>query len=306
MIKNRLVLIDAYALIFRAYYSIPPHFTDKLGNPTNAVYGFASALLTAIKELEPEYLAIGMDVGKSKHRDEYQEYKAHRPPAPDDLKTQVPVVKELAEAMNIPLFGVEGFEGEDVLATIVAQIQNSNIKNQNLGIESIIVTGDTDTFQLVSETTKVYIGARGGQQATLYDIQKIHERYGLTPQEFIDFKALKGDASDNIPGVKGIGEKTASSLIQKFHSLDNIYSNLEEIKGKVHDLLLEQKEMAYLSQRLATIQKDAPIDFRLEDAKVHDYDRSKVIELFKQLGFRSLIPRLHEEKRAQIKQVSLF
>lgn len=332
MIKNRLVLIDAYALIFRAYYSIPANFTDKEGNPTNAVYGFTSALLTAIKELEPEYLAIGIDVGKSKHRDEYKEYKAHRPPAPDDLKVQVPVVKKIAEAMNIPLFGVEGYEGEDVIATIIKQTANrlqtteKAVDNRRSSVvESIIVTGDMDTLQLIDEHTFVYVNGRNGQPTTLYDENKVKERYGLTPSQFVDYKALRGDPSDNIPGVKGIGEKGAAKLIQEFGSLEKLYEQItkselqmtneisnekmsknQKISEKIKTLLLENKEIAFLSQKLATIQRDAPIEFNLKDARIHDYDQKKVIELFGKLGFRSLISRLHEEKRPQSKQQSLF
>lgn len=328
MIKNRLVLIDAYALIFRAYYSIPAHFSDSLGRPTNAVYGFVLALLNAINELQPEYLAVGIDVGKSNHHKEYKDYKAHRPPAPDDLKAQVPLVYEVAKAMNIPMIGVEGYEGEDIIATIVAKIRNPN---DECKIESIIVTGDMDTLQLIDEATKVYINGRSGQQSTLYDAQKVKERYGLTPTQFVDYKALRGDPSDNIPGVPGIGEKTATMLIQKFNSLDELYTQIskseflmsnqipnpnakkqkelaenKKISEKVTRLLIENKQTAFLSQKLATIQKNAPIEFKLRDARIHDYDQKKVVELFQKLGFKSLIPRLHTEIKPENPQQSLF
>ena len=210
MIKNRFVLIDAFALIFRAYYALPP-LTNKEGIQLNAAYGFTSALLSAIRELEPEYLAIGFDLPKpTKRHKEYVEYKAHRAPMPEDLMAQVPYVKEILKIMNIPTIAVEGYEGEDVIATVVAKckMQNAKIKmtNQNVKMEYIIVTGDLDCLQLVDNQTKVYSMARGVNQAVMYDIEKVRERYGLKPSQFVDYKALKGDPSDNIPGVKGIGE----------------------------------------------------------------------------------------------------
>lgn len=294
MIKNRFVLIDAFALIFRAYYALPPSLT-KDGHSIAAVYGFASALLSAIKTLEPEYLAVGMEYPKPTLRhQEFKEYKAHRPPPPDDLIVQVPYVKELLKTMNIPTYSVEGYEGEDVIATILAKIRNSKSKIRN-NIEAIIVTGDLDLLQLINEETRVYSMARGINQATIYDEKKVVERYGLKPSQFVDFKALKGDTSDNIPGVPGIGEKGAAKLIIEYQNLDNIYDNIENITGKVHHLLTEYKDQAYLSQKLSKINANAPLEFRLEDAKIHEYHKEEVVKLFNKLSFKSLISRLPEE-----------
>jgi DNA polymerase-1 len=223
MIKNRFVLIDAFALIFRAYYAIPPTLTRE-NQQVGAVYGFASALLSAIKTLDPEYIAVGMDVGKPTHRHiEYKEYKAKRPEAPKELTTQIPYVIDLLKVMDIPTYGVEGFEGEDIIATIVAKVkaQSSNVK-----LEYIIVTGDMDLLQLIDSEVKVYSMARGVNQAVLYDKERVKERYGLTPQEFVDYKALRGDPSDNIPGVRGIGEKTAIKLIQEYGSIEKLYKTI--------------------------------------------------------------------------------
>lgn len=316
MIKNRFVLIDAFALIFRAYYAIPATLT-KDGQPVNAAYGFASALLSAIKTLEPEYLAVGMDFPKPtlRHKD-YVEYKAHRAPAPDDLVSQIPYTKEILKVMNIPTYAVEGYEGEDIIATVVAKVkaipqtanglpQKGNINIPNSGwrkaesgkanLEFIIVTGDLDLLQLVDSQTKVYSMARGINQAAMYDEKKVQERYGLTPAQFVDFKALKGDASDNIPGVKGIGEKGAAKLIIDYKNLENIYKNIDKISPKLKTLLLEQKEQAFLSQKLSKIQNNAPLEFRLEDARIHEYNQNEVIRHFNRLGFKSLIPRLPRE-----------
>jgi len=295
MIKNRLVLIDAFALIHRAFHAIPP-LTTKDGNLVNAVYGFTSALLSAIRELEPEYLAVGIDLPKPTHRKkEFAEYKAHRPPAPDELKSQIPYVMEVLKIFNIPVVGVEGYEGEDIIATIVAKSKAQNPKSKI--IEYIIVTGDLDTLQLVDEQTKVYSMARGTNQAIMYDEAKVQERYGLKPSQFVDFKALKGDPSDNIPGVPGIGEKTAVKLIIEFGSLGNIYANLPKITGKLQTLLKENKEQAFLSQKLSKIATDVPLDFNLADARIHDYDQKAAISFLNQLGFKSLISRLPAAKR---------
>lgn len=302
MIKNRFVLIDAFALIFRAYYALPPSLTTD-GHPVQAAYGFTSALLSAIKTLQPEYLAVGMDLPKpTKRHEAFVEYKAHRAPMPEDLGAQIPFVKDVLKTMNIPYFAVEGYEGEDILATIVHKVKSQKLKED---MEYIIVTGDLDLLQLIDENIKVYSMARGINQAIMYDIAKVKERYGLIPEQFVDFKALKGDASDNIPGVPGIGEKGAAKLIIEYENLDKIYENIEKIKGKVQTLLKENKETAYLSQKLSKITPDAPLDFNLADAKIHQYDQQKTIELFKKLGFKSLIDRLPREE-AKEPQPKLF
>lgn len=340
MIKNRFVLIDAFALIFRAYHALPP-LTNKEGVLTNAAYGFTSALLAAIKSLAPEYLAVGFDLPKPTIRhQEYKGYKAHRVAVPEDLMSQVPYVQEVLKAMNIPVFAVEGYEGEDVIASIIARVKGDrcqvsvtktcNLKPETL--EFIIVTGDLDCLQLVDRQTKVYsmarpprlAGSHGGQargvnQAVMYDEKKVNERYGLSPAQFVDFKALKGDPSDNIPGVPGIGEKTAISLIQKYNSLEELYQAInsksqtlnskqipnnksQKISDKTIGLLQDNKEQAFLSQKLSKIIDSVELDFSLADARVHDYDYQKVVKLFNQYGFRSLISRLPESKRENNQQ----
>lgn len=322
MIKNRLVLIDAFALIHRAYHALPP-LTSKDGKQVNAVYGFASALLSAIRELEPEYLAVGFDLpGPTKRHLEFKDYKAHRPATPEELKSQIPYVKEILKALNIPIVAAEGYEGEDVIATIVAKCKMKNAKCKIM--EFIIVTGDMDVLQLVDEKTKVYSMARGVNQAVMYDEEKVNERYGLKPSQLVDYKALRGDPSDNIPGVKGIGEKTAVSLIKQFGTLEKLYqaisnfqlsisnqitnsklqktkiiSNKPKISEKLQKILLENKEQAFLSQKLAKIAKYAPLEFDLATARVHDFDMQKVIELFEKFGFKSLISRLPKPEKTE-------
>ena len=299
MIKDRFVLIDAFALIYRAYHALPA-FIDKKGRPVGVVYGFASALLASIKELHPEYLAVGIDRGKPHRLEEYKEYKIHRPPTPDDIVKQVPLVMELLETFNIPVVFKEGYEGEDVIATVVANVKarNSNVKT----LEFIIVTGDLDCLQLVDEETKVYSMARGINQATMYDIDKVKKRYGLLPSQLVDFKALKGDPSDNIPGVPGIGEKGAAKLIIEYKNLENIYKNIEKISNKLQTILIENKDQAFLSRKLSKIVDNIDIDFTLSSAKVHDYDQEKIIKLFEEHGFKSLIKRLPDEHREELQQ----
>lgn len=311
MLKNRFVLIDAFALIFRAYYALPPSLT-KDGHSIAAAYGFTSALLSSIKTLQPEYLAVGMDKGKSHRTEDFIEYKAHRAPVPDDLMSQVPYVCEVLKTMNIPTFAVEGYEGEDVLATIVAKTKD---EVRSTKMEYILVTGDMDLLQLIDENIKVYSMARGVNQAQMYDIEKVKERYGLTPAQFVDYKALKGDASDNIPGVPGIGEKTASSLIKQFGSLEKLYELIKDevrstnkmqknakISEKVIKILTENKDQAFLSQKLSKIRDDVPLEFNLAEAKVHDFEFQKTANLFTKLGFKSLIPRLPEALKKEDQQ----
>ncbi|OGD56789.1 hypothetical protein A2V71_01565 [Candidatus Berkelbacteria bacterium RBG_13_40_8] len=303
MVKNRFVLIDAFALIHRAFHGIPP-LTTKDGELVNAVYGFTSALLSSIHNLEPEYLVTGFDLPKpTKRKLEYVEYKAHRAAPPDELISQIPFVKEVLKDFNIPIISSEGYEGEDVIATVVAKSKVKSQKSKEM--EFIIVTGDMDTLQLIDKSTKVYSMARGVNQAAMYDIEKVKERYGLTPDQFVDFKALKGDASDNIPGVPGIGEKGASKLISEYKNLDNLFKNIEKLSPKYQTLLKENKEQAYLSQKLSKICSDAPIDFELSSAKVSDYNKEKVIALFNKLGFKSLISRLPEATKPN-QQATLF
>ena len=301
MIKNRFVLIDAFALIYRAYYALPPSLTTD-GNPIQAAYGFTSALLSSIKTLDPEYLAVGMDKGRSHRVKDFTEYKIHRKPTPDDLVSQIPYVQDILKTMNIPTFAVEGFEGEDTVATIVAK---SKCQNKNDKLEYILVTGDMDLLQLIDEDTKVYSMARGINQAQMYDIEKVKERYGLLPSQFVDFKALKGDASDNIPGVPGIGEKGASKLIIEYKNLENIFENIDKLSSKYQTIFKENEEIAKMSQKLSKIRDDVPLEFDLKEAKVHEYDQVKTAALFNKLGFKSLISRLHQEEKKEL-QSKLF
>jgi len=285
--KKKLVLIDGNAIIHRSFHALPPLVTKK-GELVNAVYGFASTLLSVIDKFQPDYIVASFDLKAPTFRHvEYKEYKATRVKAPDELYAQIDRVKEVVRAFNIPIYEKEGYEADDVIGTIVEQSE----KNK-LDVENIIVTGDLDTLQLVSQKTKAYVLRRGITDTVIYDEAAVIERYGLKPEQMIDYKGLRGDASDNIPGVKGIGEKTASELLKKYVTLENVYASLAEIKGAVHDKLEKDKMQAFMSKHLATIVRNVPLELNFDQAVTHEFDRQKIVSLFQELNFFSLIKRL--------------
>ncbi len=298
--KGKLVIIDGNALIHRSFHALPPTLRTKDGELVNAVYGFSAVLLKAWRELKPDYIALTLDMkGPTFRHLKYKEYKATRIKAPQDLYDQIPRVKEVAKAFNIPIFELQGFEADDLIGTID--------KTVGPEVEKIIVTGDMDTLQLVDSSTKVFTMGHGLSESVVYDDARVKERYGLAPDQMIDYKALRGDPSDNIPGVRGIGEKTATKLLQEFGTLDNLYKKFQipnskfQIPPRVVDLLLEHKKDAYLSKDLATIKLDVPIKFDLEKCRAYDFDREKVAGLFSELGFKSLLPRVQDLVSAHFK-----
>lgn len=300
--KETLIIIDASALIYRAYYALPP-LTTKDGMLVNAVYGFTSAVFNAIKSLHPEYIAVAFDSKtKTFRHKEYKEYKANRPPAPKELTAQIPLAREVCHMLNIPHFEAPGFEADDLIGTIT----HHKLNNIN-SLTMIIVTGDMDTLQLINKTTKVYSMARGINKAIIYDEKKVEERYGFSPEFVIDYKALRGDSSDNIPGVPGVGEKTATVLIKNFGHIENLYKKIIQsaMSDKIKQLLIKHKDQAFLSKKLATIHIEAPVKFKLRDCKIHDYDQIKATKFFQKLGFQSLISRLPQEEKNH-KQDKLF
>lgn len=282
----KLVLLDSLALIYRAYHAIQTNLASPTGEPTNATYGFTNTILRVLNDEKPDLIAAAFDVGKTFRDDLFPEYKAHRPEMADDLRVQVKRAREVVEALGIPAFGVEGFEADDLLGTLARQATER-------GIETIIVTGDTDTLQLVNPHVRVLMFApQAGGGFTLYDEAAVKHRYQLEPRQLIDFKALKGDTSDNIPGVAGIGEKTATKLVQTYGSVEEIYNHLEEIEKRWQEKLRAGKDDAAKSKTLVTIVTDAPVQLDLEACRVTKFDRERVVALFRELGFRSLIERL--------------
>jgi len=284
---KKLVLIDGNALIHRAYHALPP-FKTKQGMLVNAVYGFTSILFSVIQDLKPDYLITTFDLDGPTFRNlEYKDYKAKRVRPPQELYDQIPLVKDMVKALDIPIYQKKGFEADDLIGTIVEKTKKQEIRN-------LIITGDLDILQLIDKKTQVHTLKKGIKDIAIYDTKAVKERYGLTPDQIIDFKGLKGDPSDNIPGVPGVGEKTAIELIKKFKSLKNLYQkiNNSDLKESLKARLLEYKDEAFFSQYLVTIKKDIPIDFKLTQAKWANLNKTKANKLLKKLGFKSLIKRL--------------
>lgn len=281
---KRLVLIDGNSLLHRAYHALPKTLTAPDGTVVNAVYGFTRMLIKVVKDLGPQYLAVAFDAkGPTFRHIEYEKYKEKRPTPESELIAQFPLVKELLRAFGVPTFEVQGFEGEDVIASLKSQISN---------LKTTIVTGDRDVLQLIDEDTKVYAPSKGLSDPILFDAAKVKEKYGITPQQVVDFKALKGDPSDDIPGVPGIGDKTALDLLQKYQNLDNIYKNLNDLPKRTKNLLKKHRQQAYLSQKLATIAAKAPVELNIEDCQVGKFDDKKAIHALQKLNFKSLVKEL--------------
>lgn len=312
------LLIDGHAVIYRAFYALPK-LTDPKGRVVNAVYGFTRILLAAINEFEPKYLAVTFDHRKPTFRHkEFKDYKAQRPEMPDDLKPQIPLVKEIVTVLNIPQFEIEGYEADDLIGTLSYKLDhNPKELKADENLLSIVVTGDKDLLQLVDDNTHVWLPGRGKKGDLEYDRAQVKADLNIYPEQVVDMKALMGDSSDNIPGIKGIGKKTAASLINEFGSLDNIFQAVAKIeakqadqsgllKGAVLEKLRTGKESAYLSQMLAKIELDVPLKINLPQCQVESYDKAKVVELFKQYDFNSLIGQLPGDQLETDIQEALF
>jgi DNA polymerase I len=288
--KPLLLLFDGNALVHRAFHALPPLTVSRTGEMVNAIYGFASTLLKELAELKPTYWAVAFDRPAPTFRHEmFEEYKAQRPKAPEELKSQIKRVHQLVAAFHIPIFEMDGFEADDILGTLSKQASEQ-------GIETIIVTGDSDILQLVMPKVKALAPKRSFSDTVLYDEEAVEQKYGIKPERITDFKALVGDASDNIPGIPGIGGKTAARLIQKYGSLEEIYACIDEITpGKLQAALSQHQSQALQNKELVTIVRDVPINLSLEACQLTNYDRDKVVELFRELEFIKLVPRLPQE-----------
>ncbi len=283
MPKNELVLIDGHALAYRMFFALPIEaFTTKEGEPTNATYGFTRTLLDLILgDDPPHYLAVSFDLGATFRDDLFADYKGTREKMPDELDLQIERIKQVVKTLNIPILMLEGFEADDVLGTVARQVRGQ--------VPVRIITGDRDLLQLVDENTKVELPARAaGRPPELFDESGVEEYFGVRPEQVVDWKALVGDTSDNIPGVKGIGAKTAAKLLNEYGTLENVYTNLDSIKGALHNKLAEGRENAFLSQKLARIVTDAPISVELEKCVAREFDPLEVLPIFRDLEFRSL------------------
>lgn len=285
--KKKFVLIDSNAIIHRAYHALPPLATKK-GEIVNAVYGFTSVLLNVLNKFKPEYIAAAFDLKEPTFRHkEFKDYKATRLKAPDDLYEQIPRVKEIVKALNIPIIEKEGYEADDLIATFARKTEKLHPD-----VEVIIVTGDLDTLQLVDDKVRVFALRKGMSDSVLYGEKEILERYGLKPDQMIDYKGLRGDPSDNLPGVRGVGEKTAAELLKKYKNIEEVYKNLSEIREGIRKKLEKDKLQAFFSKRLARLIDNVPISFDIEKCLVDDFSRVKIINLLRELEFFSLLRRL--------------
>lgn len=287
--RKKFVIIDGKSVFYRGYYAMP-NLTTKDGVPTGGVFGFATMALEVIRRLRPDYVAVAWDKPKTNIRkriDLYPEYKAGRKPAPEDFKLQIPLLHELLEAFGWPLYELDDYEADDIMGALALQASKKDI-------ETLLVTSDLDLLQVISPLTHVYALKTGLSNIELYSPKTFETKYGILVTQFLDMKALKGDSSDNIPGVPGIGEKGAIELLKQFKTLDGIYDNLPLIKESTRRKLEAGKELAYLSKKLAAIWTDAPIKLDLQKVDGHHVQPEKVLELLKQLEFRTLAKRLPE------------
>ena len=284
---KRLVVIDGKSVFYRGYYAMPG-LSMADGTPTGGVYGFVSLAIELIKKLEPDYVAVAWDkrgTNIRKRRELYPEYKAGRKPAPDDFYQQIPILHELLDAFGWPLYEIDDYEADDIMGAFARQAESR-------GIETCLITSDLDALQLISPMTKVYAMKNGLRNIEEFTAEYFEQKYGIRTEQFLDLKALKGDSSDNLPGVPGIGEKTAVKLLQEYETLDGVYEHLDEQKGALRTKLENGRESAYLTKQVAEIWTDAPIELDWGMADVNDCNFTRVTEILQKLEFNSLIGRL--------------
>lgn len=315
MPMSTFMLIDGHALAYRAYHAFPP-LTSPKGELVNAVYGFSRILLTVLRDLEPEYLACCFDLPAPTFRHtQYTGYKAQREEMPQDLQTQIERIKGVVLAMDIPTFAVEGYEADDVIGTLAAKASTGKMDHVD---KVLIVTGDRDAFQLVNNTVHVYMPPRSKEAFyTEFDAAGVEEKMGLRPDQIVDYKALAGDASDNIPGIKGIGDKTAVRLLQSFQTTENIYEAIKDpsllseeqqklLKPKLLENLANGYEDMVMSKSLATIDCDVPLTLTIKDCILKNFDKSKISTVFEELEFKSLLKLLPTDSFEDCVQQALF
>lgn len=290
--KKKLVLIDGNALLYRSFYALPPLKT-KQGIPTGGVYGFTRILLKLLQTEKPDYIACAFDKGKKTFRhQEWKEYKITRPTTPSELSQQIPILKQILEGFRIPFFEKEEYEADDILATLAK-------RGEEAGLEIEIFTGDKDIFQIISPSIKVVRFKKGISQTQVFDVQKVKEEYGVSPQQIADYLALVGDISDNIPGVPGIGPKTATKLIQRFGSVEGILNNLDKLPPRVAEQIKKNDQQIKLSKKLALIVSSVPLEFNLDKLKTRDPDRDTLLSVFQKLEFKELIKKFNDNNAKQ-------
>lgn len=300
---NKLLLIDGYAVLHRAFHALPP-MRNKDGEMTNAIYGFVSMLIKLITEISPTHIVITFDRHeKTLRRQKFEAYQGKRADVDESLSVQFGFAREMASALKIPSYELAGYESDDLIGTI-----SQNLKSNKNIDQVIIVTGDRDILQLINEKTKVYMPILGLSNGKLFGENETIERMGVPPSQIVEYKSLVGDASDNYPGVPGIGPKTAIALIKDYRTLDNIYKNLDKIAPKTQAKLVQNKESAYLSHELAKIYTDVEIDFKIEDSSKWDIDGESALSFYEKMGFKTLVERVKKlgKKLDEDRQSSLF
>lgn len=307
--RDRFLAIDANAIIHRAFHAYPPTLETEDGIQVNAAYGFTVMLLEALKMFEPKYVLCSFDTAKPTFRHvEFPEYKATRKPTDQSLIDQFPLVEEILKAFNIPIVKKEGFEADDILGTISRYAREGKWSNEN--IELYILSGDRDLLQLISENVSIALPQGNFSNLVVYDRIETKKKFGMYPEQVIDYKAMAGDASDNIPGVRGVGSKTALELLDRYGSLNKIYENLAEVKPRYANLLKEGIEQAELSRKLATIEQNVDLKIHLEDCLMRDFDKKEVLEVFHKYAFRSLVKKIdglkEDEKSGVTTQLDIF
>lgn len=295
---KKAVLIDGNSLINRAFYALPS-LTDKSGNETNAIYGFSNILFKLLNEISPDYMAVAFDLKAPTFRHKmYDGYKSSRKGMPPELASQMEPIKKMLELWGIQRIELSGYEADDIIGTVSKYLEEQNIS-------TLIITGDRDSFQLASDTVKIMFTKKGISEFDIIDKNEMIKRYSLTPTQFIDLKGLMGDKSDDIPGVVGIGEKTGIKLLEEYGSIDNIYKNIDSIKGANQKRLKENKDIAYMSKKLATIVRDIPVELNLEDVTIKDIDKEGLKNFFAQRSMMTSIRKLEqflgEGKKEEIK-----
>ncbi|MFA5787526.1 MAG: DNA polymerase I [Actinomycetota bacterium] len=285
-LKGKLLLLDGHSLAYRAFYALPESLTTSSGQPTNAVYGFTTMLIRLLVEEQPDAIAVALDLPTPTFRvADFAQYKAQRAAAPDQFRSQIGLIREVLATLRIPVVEAPGFEADDVIATLATQAGEA-------GYEVLIVTGDRDTLQLVDSSTRVMMTRRGVTDTLVYDVAGVRERYGVLPEQYPDLAALRGDVSDNIPGVPGVGDKTAAKLVAEYGSVEELYGRLDEVKGKLAAVLREHREDVARNKRLARLVRDVPLEVGADDLKMGEWDREEVRRVFDTLEFRTLRERL--------------
>jgi len=300
--KVKLMIVDGHAVLHRAWHALPP-LSTRAGQVISGAYGFTSTLLNAIRRFQPTHLAVTFDLkGKTFRHHEFEAYKATRVKQPEEFYSQIPITEKILRAMGIGVYTAQGFEADDVIATITEQA-----KRERPDVDVIIVTGDLDTLQLVDDRTRIFTMRKGMSDLVIYDKQAVADRYGLRPDQMVDYKALRGDPSDNIPGVKGIGEVTATELIGRFGSVESLYRALEsgdkhalELKPSVREKLVAHKKEALQARELCRLRRDAPIDFSLDKNRYQPVTKGKVAAVFEEYQFAKLLQQFPEDQLSML------